>query len=88
MGLSKTGMSCFETARVTGHRRDPVPPASMIPRMDGGGTLRMDRASLPSLPLDAIREALPGSGALFPGPPGEAGFDSPGRGGRNAQTRA
>jgi hypothetical protein len=36
--LSKTGMSCFETALVIGHNREPVPPARMMPRMDGQRT--------------------------------------------------
>src|SRR5215831_3306846 len=33
MGLSKTGISCFDTALVMGHNREPVPPARMMPRM-------------------------------------------------------
>jgi hypothetical protein len=31
MGLSKTGKSCLLTARVTGCKRVPAPPAKMIP---------------------------------------------------------
>ncbi len=33
MGLSKTGISCFETPRVKGYKRVPDPPASMMPRL-------------------------------------------------------
>ena len=32
MGLSYTGMSCLDTAIVTGYKRVPEPPAKMMPR--------------------------------------------------------
>src|SRR5690242_2333194 len=36
MGLSKIGMSCLDMAMVMGQRREPVPPASRIPRTRAG----------------------------------------------------
>ena len=31
MGLSKTGVSCFDTPRVIGNNLEPDPPARIIP---------------------------------------------------------
>src|SRR5690349_635936 len=31
MGLSYSGSNCFDTANVSGYKRVPLPPASMIP---------------------------------------------------------
>jgi len=31
--LSYIGINCFETAKVAGHKRDPVPPARTMPFM-------------------------------------------------------